>query len=310
MKRFHPSPRPDTLQNKVKSSVEERRYMPPGPRRYGLQVAGSLGMDADGRAALARLLAVAAGRSVGVTGRFMPDAGVSRILAEKGIAEEVEEADFGRFGLLAIPTCGVAAGQRKAWTEAGHRIEDFTLPKVRRAQVALGLLKMEGAQGLVIGRHEDPESLAIARSSPGTRILQDTTDTARLVFSPAYGVVSQTTLSPRKTEWLVQQLRFRYRDAKVTFLNTTCDAMTAREEALEKLLVVCDHAVVVGDPGEASTEALLETAHRRGRGASCVTCAEDLESARIPGGARLALSAGAFATDDRIRSIAAVLASA
>jgi len=253
--------------------------MPPGGRRYGLQVADSLGMDADARAALARMLAVAAGRTVGVIGRFMPDAGVSRLLAEHG-------------------------------EEAGYRIEDFTLPKVRRAQVALGLLKMEGAQGLVIGRHDDPESQAIARSSPGTRILEDTTDTARLAFSPAYGVVCQTTLSPRKTAWLVEQLRFRYRDAKVTFLNTTCDAMTAREEALEKLLAVCDHALIVGDPGEASCEALHETSLRRGKTASILADAEGIESADLAHGTRIALTAGAYATDAAIREVTAALCSA
>lgn len=310
MKRFQPSPRPDTLRYKVKSTLEESRYMPPGERRYRLHVTESLGMDADARGALERLLSMSAGRALGVAGRFMPDAGVSRLLASRGIEEGVEEADFGRFRAIVIPTCGVAARQRAEWVEAGHRLEDFTLPKLRRAQVALGLLKMEGAQGLVIGRHEDPESLAIARSSPGTRIIEDTTDTARLVFSPAFGVVCQPTLSPRKTEWLVQQLRFRYRDAKVTFLNTACDGMTARDEALEKLLPVCDHVLIVGDPGEASCEALLETATRRGRTATIVAGVEEIAAAGLPQGARIALTAGAYACDEAIRGVAAALCSA
>ncbi|MCF7674386.1 MAG: hypothetical protein K9M97_03520, partial [Akkermansiaceae bacterium] len=61
----------------------------------------------------------------------------------------------------------------------------------------------------VVGRHGDPESLALAATNPGTKIIQDTTDTARLVISPGFGVVCQTTLSPRKVAWLLAQLRMR-----------------------------------------------------------------------------------------------------
>jgi hypothetical protein len=130
-------------------------------------VAAVLGMDQDARIALERLLAMAERRRVGVAGRFMKDEGVARLLVERGIVEEVAEEDFFRFQRVAIPYCGVAARDRRAWEEAGVPLEDFTAPQVRRAQVALGLLRMEGASGLVIGRHDDAESLAIARLRGG-----------------------------------------------------------------------------------------------------------------------------------------------
>lgn len=309
MRRFHPTSRPLTLQDKALSAFDERRFMPPGDQRIKLHVAACLGMDEDTRAAMARLLALAETRRIGVAGTFVPDDAVSRLLAAKGIAEQVEEADFGRFRQVVISYGGLASARRREWEQAGHSLEDLTSPRVRRAQVALGLLRMEGAQGLVIGRHDDPESLALAGSSPGTRILEDTTDTARLHFAPAFGVVCQTTLSPRKVAWLVQQLRFRYRDARVTFLDTTCPSMTAREEALEKLLVACDQVVVVGRPGEASCEALVETALRRGKPALIVNGPEDLKPDDFAGKPRVALTAGAFAMDETIRAVAEALAS-
>ncbi len=282
--------------------------MPPADRKLVLQIAGFLGMDEDARVALARLLALADTRKVAVAGRFMPDDGVSARLAERGIAENVDEADFFRFRRIVIPYCGISPRQRRDWEEAGHSLEDLTSPQVRRAQVALGLLRMEGAQGLVIGRHEDPESLALAGGGSEMKILEDTTDTSRLVFAPAFGVVSQTTLSPRKVTWLVQQLRFRYRDAKVTFLDTVCPAMAAREEALEKLLVTCDRAVIVGRAGESSCEALMETALRRGKPAVVVTGPDDLNPEDFTENPRVALTAGAFALDETIRSVAEALA--
>ena len=282
--------------------------MPPAAGGPELRIATALGMDANARAALERLRQLAKSQKIAVAGRFMPDAGVSAQLASLGVAEQVDEADFFKFRTVVIPFTGIASRLRRDWEETGYPLEDLTSLQVRRAQVALGLLKMEGAQALVIGRHDDAESLAIAGGNTGTRIIQDTTDTARLLFAPAFGVVCQTTLSPRRVSWLVQQLRLRWRDARVTFLDTVSPAMTAREEALECMLVVCDRAVIVGEAGESSCEALLETALRRGKPAVVVAKADELDPADFRASEKIALTAGAFATDEAIRAVAEALA--
>ena len=107
--------------------------------------------------------------------------------------------------------------------------------------------------------------------------------------------------------WLVEQLRFRYRDSRVTFLDTVAPAMAAREEALEKLLVSCDRVVIVGRRGEASCEALMETALRRGKPAEVVAEPDELNPGDFAENRRVALSAGAFATDGKIRAVAEAL---
>ena len=273
-----------------------------------LRIARTLGMDEFTRAALGRLDGLGETRRVGVAGYFMPDVGVSARLAERGIEENVAEADFFRFRRVVTPYGGIALRQWREWKERGHEVEDFSAPQVRRAQVALGLMRMEGAQALVIGRHDDPESQALAGSVTGARILQDTTDTARLEFSPTFGAVCQSTLSPRRVGWLVQQLRFRYRDSRVTFIETVAPAMAPRVEALEKLLPTCDRVVIVGRVGEASCEALAETALHRGKPAVVVAGPEDLETEDFSGNPQVALTAGAFALDETIRSVAEALA--
>lgn len=282
--------------------------MPPAARGVAMRIAASLGMDDEARAALERLCRLGKTRRTAVAGQFMPDPGISEKLSSLGIVEHVEEADFFKYRAVVIPYCGIPARQRREWEEAGHPLEDLTSSQVRRAQVALGLLKMEGAQALVIGRHEDAESLAIAGGGCATKILQDTTDTARLLFAPAFGVVCQTTLSPRRVSWLVQQLRLRWRDARVTFLDTVSPAMVTREEALERLLVDCNKVIIVGEPGEASSEALVETALRRGISATVVMSPDRLEAMAFQPNEKVALTAGAFATDEAIRAVAAALA--
>lgn len=281
--------------------------MSAGVRRVELQVARVLGMDDDARIALKRLQGSADRGKIGVAGCFMPDEGVALHLAELGIAENVEEADFFKFQRVVIPYSGIPLRDRRDWDEK-YQLEDLTAPQVRRAQVALGLLRMEGARGLVIGRHEDPESRALADGGTGAAVLEDTTDTSRLRFSPAFGVVCQTTLSPRRVAWLVEQLRFRWRDARVTFLDTVAPAMAAREEALERLLVDCDRVVVVGKAGEASCEALVETAMRRSKPAAVVAGPEDLQAEDYTGNPRVALTAGAFAMDGQVHAVAQALA--
>jgi 4-hydroxy-3-methylbut-2-enyl diphosphate reductase len=289
------------------NDLAEKRFTPPEARRVGLSIAGVLGMDEDAREALDRIVLLSKPRKTCVAGRFMPDAGISARLASLGIAEDVDEADFFKYRTIVIPYSGISARQRREWEEAGYAMEDLTSPRVRRAQVALGLLKMEGARPLVIGRHEDAESQAISGGHSGTKILEDTSDTARLLFAPSFGVVCQTTLSPRRASWLVQQLRLRWRDARVTFLDTVSPAMAAREEALERLLVVCDRVVIVGEAGESSCEALVETALRRGKPAVVVDRPSRLDALDFQENEKVALTAGAFATDEVIRAVAGAL---
>lgn len=285
------------------NATMQRPPCPSSRRRVELRLATTCGMDPDARAALAALGVLACGGPVAVPGIFMPDPGVRAQLARLGVIEQVQESDFFRYRQIVCPFVGVAPKDRKRWEDADHRLTDLSSPHVRRAQVALGLLRMEGAQPLVIGRHDDPETRALVGSSPGARVIQDTTDTARLGFAPAFGVVCQTTLSPRRTSWLVQQLRMRYRDARVTFLDTAAPAMAAREQALEKLLDWCELVVVVGQTGEASTDALGEAALRKGKPALTVATTAAVDPSALAGARRIALTAAAFATDETIREI-------
>jgi hypothetical protein len=55
MQRFKPSSRPETLSHKALKSLDERRFMPAASRGISLQIADTLGMDSDVRAALERL---------------------------------------------------------------------------------------------------------------------------------------------------------------------------------------------------------------------------------------------------------------
>jgi 4-hydroxy-3-methylbut-2-enyl diphosphate reductase IspH len=84
--------------------------------------------------------------------------------------------------------------------------------------------------------------------------------------------------------------------------------MARREEALERLLPACDRVLIVGEPDEASCDALAETAMRRGKPAAVVKGAEGLAEHGILNGERIALTAGAFVADETIRKVAEALA--
>lgn len=111
-----------------------------------LRVAQQLGMDESAREALERMERVAGAKKIAVVGRFMPDRGVSARLAALGVQENVDEADFFRFRSVAIPFSGVPARRRGEWEREVQDLEDFTSPDVKRAQAALGKLKIEGAR--------------------------------------------------------------------------------------------------------------------------------------------------------------------
>jgi len=263
-----------------------------------------LGMDLETRMALESVERLAVQGPVAIPGIFMPDAGVRDRLRRLGVIEEAEEEDFPRVKTVALPYGGCAARDKKRWQEAGWRIVDTRSSHVRRAQVALGLLRLEGAQTLVIGRHDDPESRSLAADYPGTIILEDTIDTARLHYAPAFGAVCQTTLSPRRVAWISQQLRLRYRDARVSFLDTVAPGLAARERSLESLCNWCDGIVVAGDAGESSVEALLEAARRCGKPAALL--AEDgFDETALEGCRRLAVTAGGFVAPGQVEKLLA-----
>lgn len=261
--------------------------------------ASVLGMDAEARQSLELLEREAKVGPVAVPGIFMPDDGVRAKLRRLGVIEEADEADFSRTKSVVLPFGGVSMRDKRRWQESGWKIVDARSQQVRRAQVALGLLRMEGAQTLVIGRHDDPETQALTSDYPGTIVLEDTTDIARMRYAPAFGAVCQTTLSPRRVAWLSQQLRLRYRDAKMSFLDTVSPAMTQRERSLESLCGWCDGVVVLGDRGESTVEALLETARRCGKPAALLEDLSELDGCR-----RLAVTAGGFVLRERIESLA------
>ncbi len=308
MRRFHPTPAASTLHNRLMREIADRRFRP-ATGGVDLRIAMQLGMDEAAREALERLERVARAKKIAVVGRFMPDRGVSARLAALGVRENVDEADFFRFRSVGIPFSGVAARWRREWEREVEELEDFTSPEVRRAQAALGKLRTDGAEGLVIGHHDDAETDAISGGRSAC-ILQDTTDTSRLRFAPMFGAVCQTNLSPRRVSWLVQQLRLRWRDARVTFLDTVSPAMVAREEALERLLVTCERVVIVGEAGESSCEALIETATRKGRQAHLVATPDEAAALSFRPRERVGLTAGAFATDEAIRAVAGALVAA
>ncbi|WP_200272471.1 hypothetical protein [Luteolibacter pohnpeiensis] len=275
-------------------------------RNQNLQVATQLGMDADARRALARIEELAEEGEIGVVGRFMPDDGVSAHLASLGVVELVDETEFFRFSRIVIPYCGISPKKQKQWTAANVPLIDLTSPQVRRAQVSLGILKMETSTLFVIGRHSDPESKAICESQPNARVLEDTTDIARLYFAPRSAAVCQTTLAPRRIAWLSEQLRHRWRDADFTFLNTVSQSMKAREQALERQLANADHVIIIGRRGEASSDALADSALRQSRPATIVGAPHELPD--LSDCKRVLLTAGGFALDDTVRSVARAIA--
>lgn len=268
------------------------------------RTAAVFGIDAEAREALETVEKLASHGPVAVPGIFMPDQAIRRHLRSLGVIEEAEEDDFRRVKAVALPFGGVPARSKRRWQDEGWKVVDTRSPHVRRAQVTLGLLRLEGAQTLVIGRHDDPESLALASDYAGTLILEDTTDIARMKYAPAFGAVCQTTLSSRRVEWLSQQLKLRYRDARMSVLNTVSPGMVVRERALESMCGWADGVVVLGDPGESSVEALLETAARLGKPAITVMDEQDPDFSGLEESRKIVITAGVFVCRERVELLA------
>ncbi len=299
MKPSHPIPYPDAA---------------PAPRRKvkpRIHTIDRCGLTGDAAAALATLDRLAASGQTGIAGVFMPSPWISKALAGAGIAEQLDPADAIRFRHIIVPYTGLPPSQHALWQASSNgRLHDLSAPAIRHALATAERLVALRAETLVIGRHhDDPATATITDDGRAARILENTEDTARLTFAPHFGALCNPWISPRRVAWLADQLRLRYRDARVTFIDTTCPAMIERERALESRLATADRVVIVGDPGDDTCQALAEAAARRGIDSAIATTATRLPWRAYDGTPRnILITAGGFTPQPAIQAMARALA--
>jgi 4-hydroxy-3-methylbut-2-enyl diphosphate reductase IspH len=163
-----------------------------------------------------------------------PNPLLQRSLEEEGLCDHPQ--DLRSDSVIVIPPFGAPLSYRKEWKMQNRTVLDLSTPEVRRAQSTLALLKLEGAELLVIGRKSDPEVQAHLIDHPRARVIENAEDAVRIPFAPAFNLICQTSHCPHLARHLTSVIQGRHRDSRVSFLDTSSTQENLRRAALTQLV--------------------------------------------------------------------------
>ena len=206
-----------------------------------------------------------------------------------------------------ITAHGASDLDRARWRESGLRVTDTTCPLVKKAHTALARLVAEGRRPVVIGQAGHVEVRGLTGDFPGAAVVLSEADVAALPFSPAFGVISQTTQPLALALRLVERLRARHPEADVVFRDTVCQPTKDRQAALEALCRGNDTVVVIGGRNSNNTRQLTETARSFGVTVRQVESAEELREEWFRAEGRVGVTAGTSTPPETVEAVAARL---
>jgi 4-hydroxy-3-methylbut-2-enyl diphosphate reductase len=151
---------------------------------------------------------------------------------------------------------GTARRVKLQLREMGHQVHEAVCPLVKRVHLAAGKLVAEGRHLVVIGQADHVEVRGLVGDFDDYTIVLAESDLERLAGRPRLGVVAQTTQPLERVEQLVAELRRRFPDADIQFIDTVCQPTKDRQEALHRLVEECDTVVVVG--GTSTPEQVID----------------------------------------------------
>jgi len=160
--------------------------------------------------------------------------------------------------------------------ESGLQVEDATCPLVRHAHRSLLRLVEQHYFPVVIGDPNHVEVRGLVGDLDDYAVLPDVAAVAALPNRPRIGVVSQTTQPLDRVLAIVAQVRNRFPEAEVRFVDTVCAPTKERQDAARRLGATCDLVIVVGGQNSNNTRQLLRTCRAAGARAHKVESAADL----------------------------------
>ena len=206
-----------------------------------------------------------------------------------------------------ITAHGAADERRRAWTAAGHRVNDATCPLVHRAHRQLRALVTAGFHPVVIGQPGHAEVLGLTGDFPHASVLDVPADIRELPDAPHFGLIAQTTRPLEDALALVAALRAARPAAEVRFCDTVCQPTKDRQNALQTLLAQVQSVVVVGGFASNNTRQLVRAVEAAGRRAWPVERPGSVRAEWFQRGEPVGLTAGTSTLPETVAAVRAEL---
>jgi 4-hydroxy-3-methylbut-2-enyl diphosphate reductase len=185
---------------------------------------------------------------------------------------------------------------------------DATCPLVSKVHRGVEQHHKTGRTVLLIGHSGHPEVVGTMGQLPeGAVILVENVDQAKALEVPdpdCLAYATQTTLSLRETESVLEVLRRRFPAIVGPRRDDICYATTNRQRAVEAIAPLADLTLIIGSPNSSNSVRLVEVARAAGcPRAALVHTAASMDWGKLDDVSTVAMSAGASAPEELVEEL-------
>jgi len=254
---------------------------------------------------------LAAQTSVTVLGDLVHNPVVLADLERRGV-RMARETDQVQTAHVLITAHGASDKRRRELATRGFRVHEATCPLVEHAHRVLRGLVREGYHPVIIGKRGHVEVRGLMEDFDEVDVVLTAEDVARLSPRARFGVIAQTTQPIERVRQRVLEIRDRFPQAEVRFVDTVCRPTKQRQWAAAALARECDVVIVVGGAHSNNTRELAATCRRYGARVHQVERAAEIDPAWLRDAKCVGLTAGTStpdsvidAVEQRLRTLAA-----
>ncbi len=218
--------------------------------------------------------------------------------------EEVEDIPIGSVAVFSAH--GVA---RRVEDDAGLRelhVIDATCPLVKKVHNEARRYARQGREIILIGHEGHPEVEGTMGQVDGNVLLISSVEDVR-DLAPAdpnkLAYVSQTTLSVDDTRDIVKALEARFPNITGPSADDICYATQNRQDAVKKLISICDLILVIGAQNSSNSNRLHEISRSGGVRSFLIPEADAIDPAWFDGVDTVGITAGASAPDILVQQL-------
>ena len=188
------------------------------------------------------------------------------------------------------------------------RIFDATCPLVTKVHFEIHKYARENIDVILIGHNGHPEvegTMGQYKSKEGRiYLVENKSDVETLeIKNEKISYVTQTTLSVYDTQDIVDALKGRYPHIQGPKKSDICYATQNRQEAVKKILDLCDALIVVGSQNSSNSQRLKEIAIQYGKDAYLIDHESQLDINKLGTSKVIGITAGASAPEHTVQSL-------
>jgi (E)-4-hydroxy-3-methyl-but-2-enyl pyrophosphate reductase len=227
-----------------------------------------------------------------ILGQLVHNSQMVKKLQENGvkIVDSLEQVDTPN---VMITAHGARQSVKDAIKRRGLAMFDASCPLVQRVHKKIADLIAEGCHVVVLGQasHVEVRGLVGDLGDKGT-VVETKDDVPKLAGKKKLGIVCQTTQQTYVADGIVSEIRRRFPDAEIRFVDTICKPTQDRQQAVMALADQVDLMIVIGGYNSSNTAKLKKVCDERKVEAHHIERADEIQPKWFKGKSHVGITAG------------------